>query len=238
VTAPTIPDSVLVVAAHPDDIDFGAAGTIIGWTDAGARVTYCVVTDGDSGGFDLDLSRTEVARVRRAEQEAAAKVAGVDGVVFLGYPDGRLTASLELRRDLARVVRQTRPGRVVGPSPERNWQSVYASHPDHLACGEALMAAVYPDARNPFAHPELLAGGLEPHVVPDMWLQAGPRPNHAEDVTDRFARKMEALRCHASQHPEPDQLEERMLAWGGWVASSFGMPEGRLAEAFQIVATA
>ena len=226
------------MAAHPDDIDFGAAGTIAAWTDAGARVSYCIVTDGDSGGIDPGQSTSDLARTRRAEQTAAAKVVGVEEVVFLGYPDGRLTASLELRRDLARVIRTTRPGRVVGPTPERNWQSVYAIHPDHLACGEAMMAAVYPDSRNPFAHPELLVEGLEPHVVPEVWLQASPRPNHCEDVTEQFERKMKALRCHVSQHPAPDQLDERMQAWGAWVAASFGLPLGRLAEAFQIVATA
>ncbi|MDQ4132424.1 MAG: PIG-L family deacetylase [Actinomycetota bacterium] len=233
-----MPDTILVVAAHPDDIDFGAAGTIASWTDAGARVAYCIVTDGDSGGFDRSQSRADLARIRRSEQEAAAKVVGVDEVLFLGYPDGRLTASLELRRDLSRVIRTIRPGRVMGPTPERNWQSIYASHPDHLACGEAMMAAVYPDSRNPFAHPELLADGLEPHVVPEVWLQASPRPNHGEEVTEQFARKMEALRCHVSQHPEPDQLDERMQAWGAWVAATFGLADGRMAEAFQIVATA
>ena len=229
---------VLMIAAHPDDSEFGVGGTVAGWTAAGVRVVHCVVTDGDSGSFDDSLSKSDVAAIRRKEEEAAAAVLGITELIFLGYPDGRLTASLDLRRDLARVIRRTRPDRVVSSSPERNWQSVYASHPDHLACGEAAMAAVYPDARNPYAHPELLAEGAEPHVVAEMWLHAGPRPNHFQDITDQFERKLEALRCHRSQLGEPDALEERIRAWGEWVAATAGLPKGRLAEAFQVFPTA
>jgi LmbE family N-acetylglucosaminyl deacetylase len=232
-----MPGRVLMVAAHPDDLDFGAAGTTSGWTDAGIHVTYCLITDGESGGFDPTVARSEMARIRRSEQEAAAAVLGVSEVIFLGYPDGRLVASLDLRRDLTRVIRQARPDRVVCSSPERNWLSVYASHPDHLACGEATLAAVYPDARNPFAHPELLTERVEPHVVPEVWIQAGPHTNHYVDITEHFGRKLEALRRHVSQHPEPDQLEERLRAWGAWVAAEAGLTEGRLAEAFQIFQT-
>src|SRR5438034_11232997 len=109
--------TVLVVGAHPDDIDFGASGTLATWTDAGARVVYCIVTDGDAGGFDPAVPRAAMVGIRRAEQEAAAKVVGVDEVEFLGYPDGRLVASLDLRRDLARVIRRLRPARAVAPRP-------------------------------------------------------------------------------------------------------------------------
>ncbi len=112
---------ILTITAHPDDIDFGAAGTIARWTDAGIEVTYCVVTDGDAGGYDEDFPRAEIPALRRAEQLAAAKCVGVHDVRFLGYPDGRVEATLDLRRDLARVIRQVRPDRVVCPSPERNY---------------------------------------------------------------------------------------------------------------------
>lgn len=228
---------VLVVTAHPDDVDFGAAATIAGWTDAGVEVVYCVVTDGDAGGFDPAVPRGEIPAIRRAEQEAAAKQVGVDRVVFLGYPDGRLTASIELRRDLSRVIRQVRPRRVLCQSPERSWSRIFASHPDHLAAGEAAVCAVYPDARNPFAHPELAAEGLEAHTVDELWLMAHPSPDHYVDVTDRFDRKIAALLSHASQITEPDAFPERMRGWGAMVAARGGLPEGRMAEAFYVVPT-
>src|SRR5580704_16702525 len=126
---------VLLIAAHPDDIDFSAAGTVALWTDTGIEVTYCLVTDGDAGGFDESVPRAEIAPLRRKEQTAAADCVGVHDLRFLGYPDGRVEATLELRRDLARVIRQVRPDRVVCPTPERNYARVGASHPDHRAVG-------------------------------------------------------------------------------------------------------
>ncbi len=140
-------ERVLVVTAHPDDVDFGAAGTVATWTDAGYEVTYCIVTDGDAGGFDPDVPRSEIAGIRQAEQRAAAAEVGVTDVRFLGYPDGRLYVTHELRRDISRVIREVRPQRVVTQSPDRNYARIYASHPDHLATGEAVLCAVYPDAR-------------------------------------------------------------------------------------------
>src|SRR5438309_9245769 len=112
-------DRVLVVTAHPDDVDFAAAGTIATWTDKGIEVVYCIITDGDAGGFDPDVPRSEIPAIRRAEQQAAAKQVGVDDVRFLGYPDGGLVVSIELRRDISRVIRQVRPQRLVTQSPER-----------------------------------------------------------------------------------------------------------------------
>ena len=102
----SVPERILVITAHPDDVDFGVAGSVASWTKAGATVTYCVVTDGDAGGFDLDVPRDQIPSIRRAEQTAAAAEVGVTDVRFLGYPDGRLTASMELRRDLSRVIRE------------------------------------------------------------------------------------------------------------------------------------
>ncbi|HEY8692264.1 MAG TPA: PIG-L family deacetylase, partial [Chloroflexota bacterium] len=128
-------ERILMVAAHPDDIDFGAAGSVAVWTGLGLQVVYCIVTDGDAGGSDRSISRAEMAAIRREEQRAAAAEVGVDEVIFLGYADGRLVPSLELRRDLSREVRRFRPQRVVCPSPERNWERINASHPDHLAAG-------------------------------------------------------------------------------------------------------
>lgn len=231
-------ERVLVVTAHPDDVDFGSAGAVARWVDAGAEVAYCIVTDGDAGGFDPDVPRSEIGGIRRAEQIAAAKAVGVTDVTFLGYPDGRLEVTLELRRDISRVIRQLRPRRVVTQSPERNYSRIYASHPDHLATGEATLCAVYPDARNPFAHVELLADeGLDAWTVEEILIAGGSRPDVFVDITDTFDRKIEALLCHASQHPDPSGLAERMRGWGLMNAQAGELPEGRLAEAYRYVST-
>ena len=200
-------ERALVVIAHPDDVDFGAAGTVATWTDAGIDVAYCVVTDGDAGGHDRLVSRQEMTETRHAEQTAAAKHVGVTDLHFLGYPDGRLEATLDLRRDLSRVIREVRPQRVICPSPERNYERIYASHPDHLAAGEATICAVYPDARNPFAHPELLGAGHEPWTVDEVWLMATASSNVYVDITDVIDRKLDALRSHVSQHQDPAMLD-------------------------------
>jgi LmbE family N-acetylglucosaminyl deacetylase len=229
----------LVVTAHPDDVDFGAAGTVHTWTAGGVEVVYCICTDGDAGGFDPAVDRADIPGIRRAEQEAAAKAVGVHDVRFLGYPDGRLHATVELRRDISRVIRQVRPQRVLIQSPERNWARVGASHPDHLAAGAAAIAAVYPDARNPFAHPELLADeGLEEWAVAETWVMAHPENNHHVDITDLFDVKLAALRAHVSQTAHMDGLEARLREWFGASAVAAGLAEGRLAERFFVVSTA
>lgn len=230
---------VLVITAHPDDIDFGAAGTIARWTDAGVEVTYCVVTDGAAGGFDEDVPRAEMPALRQAEQVAAAKAVGVRDVRFLGYPDGVLVPTLGLRRDLARVIRQVRPDRVLCPSPERNYVRVGVGHPDHRAAGSAALDAVYPDARNPFAFPELRdREGLAPWKVREVWIFGSPSPTHFVDVTATFPRKIAALSAHASQIENLDDLEERVRGFLSRAASLGGLAEGRLAESFQVLETA
>lgn len=227
---------ILVINAHPDDVDFGAAGTVAQWTDAGLQVSYCMVTNGEAGGSDLSLPRAEMAAIRQAEQTAAAKQVGVTDLHFLGYPDGRVEATIGLRRDLARLIRMLRPDRVVCPSPDRNYARMGASHPDHRAVGAAALDAVYPDARNPFAFPELLAEeNLEPWSVPEVWIAGAPTPTEYVDITDTFARKVAALRCHVSQLTDPDGLEERLRGWLGRSAAQAGLPDGHLAEAFQVV---
>lgn len=237
-----MPDEVveraLVVAAHPDDIDFGAAGTVATWTEAGVEVTYCIVTDGQAGGFDADVPRSRMPAIRRAEQESAAALVGVADVRFLGYVDGTLEVAPDLVRDLVRVIRQVRPNRMLVPSPERWWDRLAASHPDHLAAGEAAVRALYPFARNPFAFPELLTDeGLEDWVVSELWLMAVPDPNHAVDITYVIDKKIAAILAHESQHPQKDQVEPMMRTYLGANAQRFGLPDGRLAEVFRIHST-
>jgi LmbE family N-acetylglucosaminyl deacetylase len=230
-------ERILVVTAHPDDVDFGVAGTVAAWTDGGVEVAYCIVTDGEAGGSDRSVSRKDMAVLRREEQSEAAKMVGVSDLEFLGFPDGRLTPDLDLRLAISRVIRRFRPDRVVAQSPERNWSRIYASHPDHLAAGEAAICAVYPDARNPFAFPELLEEGLEPHTVPELWVMATDRADRAVDVTEYFDRKLAALRSHRSQVGDGDHLEALLRSWMSGTAAAAGMPDGRLAEAFHVVNT-
>ena len=229
---------ILTVTAHPDDVDFGAAGSIARWVDEGHEVSYCIVTNGDAGGFDPDVPRSEIPTIRQAEQRAAAKVVGVEHLHFLGHPDGALESTLALRRDISRVIRTVRPDRVVSQSPERNWGRIYASHPDHLAAGEATLCAVYPDARNPFAFPELLEEGLEAHSVPEVWLMGGPDPDQYVDITDYVEAKINALCRHESQISDPAALETLIKGWTAGTAQAGGLGEGRAAEAFRLINTA
>ena len=231
-------ERALCVLAHPDDVDFGSAGTVAGWVSAGTEVTYLIVTDGDAGGFD-DTPRQQMGPLRQAEQRAAAAAVGVADVRFLGYPDGRLELTLDLRRDISRVIRQVRPQRVLTSSPERFWDRIGASHPDHMTVGESTLRAVYPDARNPFAFPELLADeGLEAWTVAEVWLGASPRADHAVDVSDVVDRKFAALRSHISQVGHLPDLEGFVTDWMRQTAERFGLPPGRVAEAFHVVHTA
>jgi len=231
------PTTVLAVGAHPDDVDFGAAGTLAGWADAGAHVVYCVVTDGGAGGFDPAISRERMRALRRKEQRAAAQVVGASDVVFLGYEDGEVTVSKELRRDLARVIRQVRPDVVVCQSPERRWDGpVQTNHPDHLATGAAVQAAVYPDARNPFAYPELAAEGLDAHLVEEVWMYGSPSPNLVVEITKTLDRKLQAIAQHSSQLPGgANQASRRVVGTAQAAALAHAGRRGGHVEEFQVV---
>ncbi len=226
------------MTAHPDDVDFGSAGTVAAFTSAGVEVTYCIVTDGDAGGSDRAMSRADMAALRQDEQRAAAAVVGVSDVHFLGHPDGMVQATLELRRDISRVIRRVRPERVLTQSPERNWDAIFASHPDHLAAGEAAVCAVYPDARNPFAHLELLDEGLEPWSVSELWIMSpgggGAGTGIAVETTATVERKVAALMCHKSQMTDPDAIAQRVVTWARDTARVAGLPDGASAEVFRV----
>ena len=230
-------ERALVITAHPDDVDFGAAGTVAVLTDAGVEVTYCLVTDGDAGGFDQSIPRPEMASMRRIEQTRAAKEVGVESLVFLGHGDGRVVADLTLRRDLSRVIREVRPQLVITQSAERDLDRIYASHSDHLATGDAAISAVYPDSRNPFAYPELIDEGLLAWTVAEMWVMGGKATNAHIDITDQLERKIRALMCHETQHTEPPATADRVRAWVVATAEMVGLVDGRAAEAFYVVDT-
>lgn len=228
--------SVLCFAAHPDDIDFGAAGTVAQWTAAGVRVQYCIMTDGDAGGFDA-AQRDTMVELRRGEQIAAARQVGVEDIHYLGERDGYLEPSTDVIRRVVEVIRRVRPDVVMSMHPERNWDRIQKSHPDHLACGEAVTRAVYPAAENPYAFPELEAAGLASHRVSWLWFYAGPTQleNHFVDITDEVEDKLRALHFHGSQHPDAGRMDEvvrRMLQAN---AARGGLAPGRSAEVFQVV---
>ena len=226
----------LVVVAHPDDVDFGAAGTVAKLTSHGVDVAYCIVTSGDAGGDDSTHSKEERAEIREAEQRAAAGEVGVSELTFLRWPDGQVEPTLLLRREISRVIRLHRPDLVITQSPERNFERIFASHPDHLATGEATLRAVYPDARNPHAFPELVREGFEPHSVPVVWL-SGFQPTMVVDITDTFERKHAALTRHESQVGDREGLEKMLRAWARLTAKNAGLGKGRLAEGFKVIST-
>jgi LmbE family N-acetylglucosaminyl deacetylase len=225
-------ERALAVMAHPDDVDFSVAGTVAQLTEAGTHVSYCLVTDGQAGGFDPTIDRATMAAIRREEQTKAAAEVGVSELIFLGRMDGEVTYELTLRHDITRVIRQVRPQIVITHPPEIAVTSVYGSHADHVVTGQATWAAVYPDARNPFAFPELITSGLEPWSVDEIWLINHPDANLTQDITDQFDRKIRALLCHASQHQYPDGMAERVRAWNLANAQLGGLPDGSLAERF------
>ena len=228
------PERAMVIVAHPDDIDFGMAGTVAALTSAGCHVAYCLATSGEAGDDDMSHTPDELAAMRQAEQTAAAAKVGVSDLHWLGHPDGMVVADLGLRRDIARAIRISRPDVVMCQTTVPNWDHIYISHPDHLATATAALAAVYPDARNPRAFPELLDEGHKPHTVTEIWL-TGTEPNRYVDITDTFERKMAALKEHHSQVAQFDELDERVREWCTSTAELGGMSEGRLAEAYRVV---
>jgi LmbE family N-acetylglucosaminyl deacetylase len=226
-----------VVTAHPDDVDFGAGGTIAQWTAKGIEVAYCIATNGDQGGEDPDLPRDQMPVIRQREQRAAGAILGVTDIEFLNYRDGWLEPTIELRKKIVKAIRRVKPDRMIIQSPERNWDRLGASHPDHMAAGEAAIQAVYPDARNRFAFMELLDEGLEPWRVKEVWVTSMITPNHYIDITETFPKKMAALHAHESQTAHNSELEKMVREWGERNAAAAGLPEGRIAEAFRVVNT-
>lgn len=225
------PERALVIVAHPDDADFGPAGTIAAWVDAGTVAHLVCCTSGEAGGEDPRLDPLELAAQREAEQLAAAKIVGYEGVTFLHQPDGALANDLALREQLVRVLRTFRPEAVLAADPRvlvSRWGHV--QHTDHRAAGMAALDAVYPASQNPMAFPHLaLHEGLEPHAVGALYLFWADQPNAFVDVTATLDRKIAALRQHASQIREPEKLEQEIREW----AASTGEPlRVTAAEAF------
>jgi LmbE family N-acetylglucosaminyl deacetylase len=198
----------LVVFAHPDDAEFGSSGTCAKLAKAGKDVFYLVTTDGSKGSSDPDMTPERLIQTRQDEQRAAAEVVGVKEVEFLGFEDGMLEASLDLRKAITASIRKFKPDVVIAQNPERNLaMSVFVQHPDHLATGEATLAAIYPCARDRMTFPDLLARGLEPHVVREIWIAGTGAPDFFVDISETIDTKVAALRAHSSQVSHRDVAE-------------------------------
>lgn len=194
----TVHADVLVVAAHPDDAEFGVAGTVARWTREGKTVVYVVCTNGEKGTSDRNVNPEWLAQIREKEQLAAARVVGVSEVTFLHYPDQGLEDTAEFRKDIVRVIRKYRPAVVITSDPYRR----YLWHRDHRVTGQVVLDAVFPFARDHLAFPTLLDEGLEPHKVKEILFWASEDVNYRVDITDTFDLKLAALRCHESQMKE------------------------------------
>jgi LmbE family N-acetylglucosaminyl deacetylase len=227
------PARFLVIAAHPDDAEFGPAATAARWIDAGSVGRLVCCTSGDQGSDDADADPLALAAVREAEQLAAAAIVGYQDVAFLHQPDGAVANDLALRELLVREIRSFRPDAVLTHDPEvLFYAGGGVNHTDHRTVGMAAVDAVYPAARNPMAFPALTRAGLPAHKVRRIYLFWPNAPDTWVDVTATFPRRLDALRCHASQLRHPERLEERMRTWGAEEGAPIGAAYG---DAFRLV---
>jgi LmbE family N-acetylglucosaminyl deacetylase len=186
---------IMVVSPHPDDAEYGVAGTVARWVKEGKRVIYAVCTNGDKGTSDINMDPEKLADTRKKEQRAAAEVLGVSEVIFLGLPDQGLEDTPEFRKRIVRLIRQYRPHTIVTADPYRR----YIWHRDHRITGQVVLDAVFPYARDHLAYPDLFAEGLRPHKVKEIFFWAADDINYRSDITATFDLKVQALRCHNSQ---------------------------------------
>jgi len=224
-----VPASAMLVVAHPDDAEFMAAGTVAKWAGGGCEVTYVVITNGDKGSDDPEMTSPRLAVLREAEQRAAGAVLGVRNFEFLGYPDGYLQPTLELRRDVARLIRRYRPHVLVTFDPtSRFFSDNYLNHPDHRVAGDVALDATFPTARDRLTFPELLAEGWEPWKVRQVWLTGSTEPNVWVDIGETLALKQEALLKH------PSQIDPEAAGFATEFARMAGASQGiAYAEAFR-----
>jgi LmbE family N-acetylglucosaminyl deacetylase len=228
------PARLLVITAHPDDAEYGIAGSVARWVRDGTLAHLVCCTSGDAGGDDANTDPLELAAQREAEQRVAASMVGYEGVTFLHRPDGALANDLALREQLVRVIRTFRPDAVAAPDPRAIvHESGFIQHVDHREVGAAALDAIYPAARNAMAFPHLVTGeGLAPHTVGRIYLFWSERPRAYVDVSTTLDLKVAALLAHASQHPRPDELDTRVRAWARGTGEAVGL---EAAEAFTVI---
>jgi LmbE family N-acetylglucosaminyl deacetylase len=223
---PAPPERALVIAAHPDDIEFVCAGTVAKWVRAGSQVRYVLATRGDAGTHQRGITRQELARIREAEQRAAARVVGVEEVVFLGYRDGEVVPSLDLRRDLVREIRRFRPDIAICYDPTRVFvRGSYINHPDHRAVGQAAIDALSPTSAMPLSFGEQIAEeGLEPYRVRHILVASSDHPDTWVDISETLDIKIQALRKHVSQLDGRRDYEGMVRQWAATAGAQVGIP--------------
>jgi LmbE family N-acetylglucosaminyl deacetylase len=222
---------ILCISAHPDDNEFTIAGTVAKWAREGREIIFCLVTSGGSGTNEHTTDNTGLIPIRERESWDAAKILGVKDLIFLGYQDGVLEPTLGLRRDLTRVIRRCRPDVVVTGDPTVRWYgNEYLNHPDHRAAASAALDAVFPSAETRVIFPELLAEGLEPHKVKEVFLSGAVPPDTWIDIGDTFALKCVALRAHVSQVGKAEWVEDALRGWALRDGKAAGV---ELAEAYR-----
>lgn len=209
-----LPQRILVVLAHPDDPEFFCGATVSRWVSLGHHITYCLITNGDKGTKDRNITSDELCKIRQKEQQAAAKVLGVQEIRFLNYPDGYLLPDLNLRRDITRVIRQEKPDIVVTCDPTTMFfDDQRINHPDHRAAGQATLDAIFPAARDHLFFIELWQDEkLEPHNVREVWISGTLQPNTVIDVTAYWDTKIKALYEHKTQIGDRESFTEKMRA--------------------------
>jgi LmbE family N-acetylglucosaminyl deacetylase len=195
--------------AHPDDAEFGCGGSVARWVKEGKEVAYVILTNGDKGSSDRRLTSERLAKIRQEEQQNAAQALGVQRVQFLGYPDGELEDTREVRLAVTAEIRRWRPDLLVTQTPHRT-TNLYASHRDHRTAAGVALDCVYPLARDHLSFPELLAQGLEPHKVKEVYLMWWENPEVVVDISDTMDLKLKALACHASQMGDFASVEARV----------------------------
>jgi LmbE family N-acetylglucosaminyl deacetylase len=225
---PSVPPSAMLIVAHPDDAEFTVAGTLAAWTAAGCRVTYVVCTDGNTGTHEPGMTRERLADIRRAEQRAACEVLGVQEVIFLGYDDGQLQPTLELRRELVRAIRRVKPEVVITWDPTQLFLGDdYINHPDHRAAAQAALDAVAPACEMPLLWPEV----GPPHKVRQVYVSGHAQPNRWVDITGTIETKIAALKQHASQMGDWDP-GDMIKEWGAESGKEQGLA---YAESYRVI---
>ncbi len=226
----TKPAQVMVVTPHPDDAEYGVAGTVVRWVREGKEVVYVVCTNGDKGTSDTRMKPEELAKIREQEQIAAADLLGVREVIFLRHPDQGLEDTPQFRKEIVRLIRTYRPETMVTANPYRR----YIWHRDHRITGQVTLDAIFPYARDHLAYPDLISEGLLPHKVNEVLLWGMEDLNYRSDITETFHMKLSALKCHKSQvgHIPFRELEKQLRERHRLLAEGENF---QLAEAFHRV---
>ena len=227
------PQNVLVITAHPDDPDFGAAGTVSKWTDQGVHVAYLIVTDGSKGSEDPEMTSERLSSIRKKEQINAAKLVGVNDVHFLDFPDGQIFNTPELRERIVYYIRKLRPDLIITHDPLNFiMNNERINHPDHRNVGETTLDCIFPLSRDRLTYLEHEKEGLKPHKVLDILLQFTTEPNYFSDITETFDKKIEALAEHKTQIKDIEMIRERLADWSGQNAQASGQ-NIKYAESFR-----